>query len=373
MNNTPSLSTYNCFEILANIHDSETTSVDVQKSEEISVPLSIPTAISLSISAPTSNPETPRAQKPKWEKTLPKKLTVAAMEGISTSLKLKVEIETTDTVERKSITALLDSGEMGECINRDYAKSQRFNLTKLTQPIPVYNVDGSPNEAGSIMEVVNLILRYESHSERTTFCVTSLGKQKLILGHSWLHKHNPEINWDTGEVKMSRCPPRCCSRCRDKLCKERIVHKANARRMDMCSARPFPEIDHDLEDDSNNDLFHSGDEPLSIEEGERILATGLLPPPSMNIRASSTISQRLAEAFQSNSKALTLIPDYLREFTSVFSKQLFDVLPEPKEWDHAVELIPDSKPSRCKIYPLSPAEQKELDIFLKENLETGRI
>ena len=172
---------------------------------------------------------------------------------------------------------------------------------------------------------------------------------------------------------MSRCPPRCCSRCRDELHKERIVHKANARRMDMCSAGPFPEIDHDLEDDSNNDLSHSRDEPLSIEEGDRILATGLLPPPSMNIRASSTISQRLAEAFQSNSEALTPIPDYLKEFTSVFSKQSFDVLPEPKEWDHAVKLIPDSKPSGCKIYPLSPAEQKELDIFLKENLETGRI
>ena len=57
----------------------------------------------------------------------------------------------------------------------------------------------------------------------------------------------------------------------------------------------------------------------------------------------------------------------------MFSKQTFDVLPEPKEWDHAIELIPGSKPSGCKIYPLSPAEQKELDIFLKENLETGRI
>ena len=36
-------------------------------------------------------------------------------------------------------------------------------------------------------------------------------------------------------------------------------------------------------------------------------------------------------------------------------------------------LIPGSKPSGCKVYPLSPPEQKELDAFLKENLETGRI
>ena len=93
----------------------------------------------------------------------------------------------------------------------------------------------------------------------------------------------------------------------------------------------------------------------------------------MEIRTSSTISQRLAEAFQTNMEATTLVLEYLKEFTLVFSKQTFDVLPEPKEWDHAVELIPGSKPSGCKIYPLSPAEQKELDTFLKENLETGCI
>ena len=103
------------------------------------------------------------------------------------------------------------------------------------------------------------------------------------------------------------------------------------------------------------------------------MATSLLPPPSMDIRASSTISQRLAEAFHTNEEAVTPVPDYLQEFTSVFSKQSFNVLPEPKEWDHAVELIPGSKPSGCKVYPLSPAEQKELDAFLKENLETGWI
>ena len=91
----------------------------------------------------------------------------------------------------------------------------------------------------------------------------------------------------------------------------------------------------------------------------------------MEVCASSTISQRLAEAFQTNMQVTTPIPEYLQEFTSVFSKHTFDALPEPKEWDHAIELVPGSKLSSCKIYPLSPAEQKELDMFLKENLETG--
>ena len=172
---------------------------------------------------------------------------------------------------------------------------------------------------------------------------------------------------------MSRCPLHCCSRCHDEILLERIAQKAGTKRKNACSIGPMLEISHDFEEDLMPDTVNLEDEPISMEEGDWILATGLLPTPSVDIHALSTILQRLAEAFQANTEAVTLVPEYLKEFTSVFSKQSFDVLPEPKEWDHAVELIPGSKPSTCKVYPLSPAEQKELNIFLKENLETGQI
>ena len=256
--------------------------LDMQKLEELPTPILTP------ILSP------PKKQKPKWEKALPEKFTIATTEGTLNSLNLKVEIETTDTAEKKSITALVDSGATGEFIDRQYAKSCWFNLLKLTQPILVYNIDGSPNEAGSIMEAVTLLLRYKNHSERTTFCITNFGKQKLLLRHSWLRKHNPEINWETREVKMSRCPPNCCLGCRDELHQERIAHKAEARRIEICSIRTLPEVDHDSEhgfEHNSKPSLDPADEPISVGEGDHILATGLLPPPSVNIRASSTISQ----------------------------------------------------------------------------------
>jgi hypothetical protein len=64
----------------------------------------------------------------------------------------------------------------------------------LTNPIPVYNVDGTANNAGAITDIADVILRYERHSERTQLAITHLGKQSLILGYNWLHNHNPEIN-----------------------------------------------------------------------------------------------------------------------------------------------------------------------------------
>jgi len=39
------------------------------------------------------------------------------------------------------------------------------------------------------------------------------------------------------------------------------------------------------------------------------------------------------------------VPEYLKEFDSIFSKESFDALPESKKWDHAVELIPREKAS----------------------------
>jgi len=54
-------------------------------------------------------------------------------------------------------------------------------------------------------------------------------------------------------------------------------------------------------------------------------------------------------------------------------KDSFDELPGTKLWDHAVELAPDASPKSCKVYPLSASKQKELDAFLKKNLDSGQI
>jgi len=39
--------------------------------------------------------------------------------------------------------------------------------------------------------------------------VCNLGKTEVILEMPWLQAYNPEINWETGEVKMTRCPLLC--------------------------------------------------------------------------------------------------------------------------------------------------------------------
>jgi hypothetical protein len=70
-------------------------------------------------------------------------------------------------------------------------------------------MDGSPNRASGITGVVDMVVNYKGHSERILLTVTRLRKQHIILGYSWLQKHNLEINWETKEVQMTRCPTGC--------------------------------------------------------------------------------------------------------------------------------------------------------------------
>jgi len=50
---------------------------------------------------------------------------------------------------------------------------------------------------------------YKGHVKRIRMDVCDLGKTEIISGMPWLAVHNPEINWETGEVKMTRCLPLC--------------------------------------------------------------------------------------------------------------------------------------------------------------------
>jgi len=121
--------------------------------------------------------------RPKWEKRLPKLLSISTLDACGTSLLLPVEIGTTDTSELYSIKALLDYRATRSLINRDFVCLRGMNTQTLSHNIPVFNVDGSPNEAGQISEVVDVVLRYKTHSKRMLLAVSRLGKQSLILGY----------------------------------------------------------------------------------------------------------------------------------------------------------------------------------------------
>lgn len=227
----------------------------------------------------------------------------------------------------------MDSGATSLFLDRSFVCANHLTMRSLLQPIPVYNVDGAPN--------------------------------------------NPEVDWTTKQVKMSRCPSRCTT-CQTEVKWERKALVAEAEHIHACRAGLMPEIDDDLGDvpeivtEDNDD---DEDDADVVQEGDPVFMTCIRD--AEEVCATSTTSQRLAEAFGWNSAPPRTfrdgVPPQFHNFEDVFAKELFDALPSQKQWDHTIELQPEAQSSNCKVYPLSPKEQTELDDFIRQNLATGRI
>jgi hypothetical protein len=239
-----------------------------------------------------------------------------------------------------------------------------------------------------------VILRYEQHSEHTQLAVTRLGKQSLILGYNWLRNHNPEINWQTKDVKMSHCPLQC-STCRVEDKRDAKIRKSMTSQINACWSGAFPTMTEEDKDESphvntdktdeevqdtgpafDDDLDSEVDD-FTIEEDDRVfMAMVHLVDPHHFVCASSMVSGCLVEAFAKNSKPKGFedtVLTSLHTYADVFSKTTFDSLPERRKWDHTIELECEPSPGFRKVYPMTLTEQMEMDAFLEEALATGHI
>ena len=130
---------------------------------------------------------------------------------VKVSTQITVQLQTLDTGSKLTVTALLDSGATSMFLDKKFVLVNNLGTRGLPRAIPVYNVDGTLNQGGSISEEVELMMNYQNHTERAVFAVCDLEDKPAIIGHTWLFRHNPEIDWQTGQVTFSRCPHRCLS------------------------------------------------------------------------------------------------------------------------------------------------------------------
>ena len=246
------------------------------------------------------------------------------------STNLKLRLESIDSHQPMDATALLDTGATGLFIDEPYVEAKRFTRQKLPRSIPVYNIDGTLNEHGSVKECVDLIVRYGDHTERARFYVTQLGGDALVVGHPWLVQHNPEINWATGEVKMTRCPSECRIRHIQAQRKRRQRHQR--KRKDRV-AEPIHESNNISEGPEEGEVEADkklSDDPDVFAIGDRLYACTLQSDPAF-ICASSTVSQRLAEASEKHRMQKSwkeAVPSAYHNFEKVFLKESFDELPQ---------------------------------------------
>ena len=168
------------------------------------------------------------------------------------------------------IDALVNCGATRDFIDEGFVEQTKIPTWNLSQPIPVYNVDGSLNEASSITKVADMVMTYKGHSEQILLAVTWLGKQNTILGMTWFKKHNLEIDFTTRAVHPTHCSPRCHAGCQTEACDEHCAKKEEAWVINACCASPMPAFVEDADDEEEDHAPADEPEEDDLEEGDHI-------------------------------------------------------------------------------------------------------
>ena len=140
-----------------------------------------------------------------------KELVLELRWSVTIEREVKVPIEVQGPAFPIKVDALIDSGATGCFIDKSWALEWWIELKSLKNPIPVLNIDGTRNQAGDITHFISIIIKIGKHAEKLWCAATCLGKTLLILGHTWLRKHNTDVDWSSGKIMLNKCPQECQS------------------------------------------------------------------------------------------------------------------------------------------------------------------
>jgi hypothetical protein len=88
-------------------------------------------------------------------------------------------------LKRAKTIALLDSGATENFINIHYARRLGLPIQQLAQERRLFNVDGTPNKAGTLKYFTDITMRTGTKRTHLRYFLTDLGDNQVILGYPW--------------------------------------------------------------------------------------------------------------------------------------------------------------------------------------------
>ena len=62
---------------------------------------------------------------------------------------------------------------------------------------------------GEVTKIVPLEIKINEYKEQLEAAVIDFNKTDMFLGHNWLVKYNPEVNWKNETIQFTRFPGTC--------------------------------------------------------------------------------------------------------------------------------------------------------------------
>ena len=164
----------------------------------------------------------------------------------------------------------------------------------------------------------------------------------------WLARHNPEIDWRTEEVKMTRCPEECGKQWRP------VQEKSGWEKQ--------------KEEEAKEEAGRKREEKEKKKKQKRGRAVEV-----RKVVEKWEIWDKEEEAVKSEAEAKKLVPEKFHEWIKVFGKKQSERMPMRKLWDHAIDVKEGFVLRKGKVYPLSREEREEVREFVKKQLRKGYI
>ena len=216
-------------------------------------------------------------------------------------------------------TALVDSGATKNFMNLGYTCWLCLPIKCLSQPRPLFNVDGSENKSRQLLFYMDLQLHTRQRTTNLRFFLSDLGKHKAILGYPWFAAFQLHIDWKRGWIDTTQLPV--------------IFSAPNAEKAKY---------------------VHRMQRHQSVQKDHYFIGWVTLQVPVTT--------------------ALSKIPDEYQWHHKVFSEEQSQRLPSHSIWDHTIKLLPGAPNSLPgQLLPLNLEEKAEIHKFIQEHLSHGAI
>ncbi len=272
--------------------------------------------------------------------------------------------------------ALLDSGATDNFISPDVVEHFKVPTRILPAPRTIRNVDGTRNSIGSVTKTAQMWISYNNKTHLHNFYVVELGADDMLLGMPFFAATNPKINWTAGTFhgKVTACTTDShkWSYNRDRS----VIRPFMLRPQDISLRMPWEEPVRAKRTTKSTELA------ITTHEKEILEGFRLDPTNEYRHREYKKLVPGSFDAFKRSREPpkepednwRDFIPKEYHQYAKVFSSHAAMRFPNPRPWDHEIELLSDAPQTlNCKVYPLPPCQQKALDEFLNEHLKKGYI
>ena len=141
--------------------------------------------------------------------------------------------------------------------------------------------------------------------------------------------HNPKINWETGEVKITRCPP---------LYKRNLAVKEDIEQRKKIGKR-IKNVEKANRDEWEWIMEEKFDEEIELDR----------------------------------EKVKGMVPQKFHKWLKVFGKVESEKMPMRKLWDHVINLKEDLVPRKGRTYLMSRQKKEKVQEFVEKQLRKGYI